>query len=91
MDTHHFKGNYPDRCSVDGVFLDDDRSVEHWGDVQWEEILPAQKLSAHAEHEFESEVKEHGLVTHVRLHMYPDGGISRLRLFGTIDRGDADA
>ena len=48
----------------------------------WPIILPEQKMSAHSIHEFVDEVDQHGPITHIRLNIFPDGGISRLRLFG---------
>jgi allantoicase len=51
----------------------------------WPVLLPQQKLSADNIHRFESEVAALGLVTHVRFNMFPDGGVSRLRLFGAIE------
>jgi allantoicase len=51
----------------------------------WPVLLPQQKLSADNIHRFESEVAALGPVTHVRFNMFPDGGVSRLRLFGAIE------
>jgi len=52
--------------------------------VEWETILPKQKLSADSEHEYKTEINKHSTASHVRLNIFPDGGISRLRLFGKI-------
>ncbi len=79
VDTCHFKGNYPDRCSIDGCNSSSDADVQH-DKVQWQTILPEQKLSADAIHEFG--VDANSVYTHVRLNIFPDGGISRLRLWG---------
>ena len=81
VDTCHFKGNYPDRCSVEGCLLTEnsDPLAEN---VQWISVLPEQKLSADSEHEFEAEITNKGLFSHIRLNIFPDGGISRLRLWG---------
>ena len=48
----------------------------------WRELLPAQKLEMHQEHRFERHLNALGPITHVRLNIFPDGGVSRLRLFG---------
>ena len=49
------------------------------------EILPQKKLNADQEHTFDIDIiKTEKPVTHLRLKIYPDGGISRLRVFGTI-------
>ncbi len=85
VETEHYKGNYPDRCSMDACFaphaLVQDLIA---GKVAWREILPESKLEADATRVFESELKADGAATHVRLNIYPDGGISRLRVFGKI-------
>jgi allantoicase len=45
------------------------------------------KLQAHARHFYEEELAKTGAVTHVRFNIYPDGGVSRLRLYGKISEG----
>ena len=83
VDTCHFKGNYPDSCSIECCTSDNDDAVINNGN--WETLLPQQKLSADNEHEFVKEINAHSGITHVRLNIFPDGGISRLRLFGKIN------
>jgi allantoicase len=88
VDTCHFKGNYPDSCRVEGLNLDNgipfDLSAADLAspELDWVEILPNVKLRADAEHLFDKEIQHHGPFTHVRLSIFPDGGVSRLRLFG---------
>ena len=86
VDTNFFRGNYPDSCSIEGCFRpnDDDDSFTA-ADIQWKEILPKNKLQGDFENIFENEVKNIGTVSHVRLNIFPDGGVSRLRLFGVPD------
>ncbi|MCF6129981.1 allantoicase [Flavobacterium sp. AS60] len=84
VDTCHFKGNYPDSCSIECCSSDNDEAVINNGD--WQTLLPQQKLSADNEHEFVKEINAHQPITHVRLNIFPDGGISRLRLFGKISK-----
>jgi allantoicase len=81
VDTCHFKGNYPDSCSIEACDSNDDNSVIK-DKVKWETILSKQKLNADSEHEYKNEINKHDAVSHVRLNIFPDGGISRLRLFG---------
>ena len=85
VDTCHFKGNYPDSCSIEGCVAANDDDVIN-DKVSWQIILPSQKLSADHEHEFVKEINKHDAITHVRLNIFPDGGVSRLRLFGTITK-----
>lgn len=83
VDTHHFKGNYPDSCSVDCCYVPDGTvDALTWSQVRWTEILPQTKLQADTRHVFERELKSAGRCTHVRLNIYPDGGVSRLRVWG---------
>lgn len=84
VDTNHFKGNYPDTCSIEGT-----RALA--GD-EWFEVLPRTKLQAHTRHMFVDELVSGGPVTHLRLNVYPDGGVSRLRVWGNATReGIAEA
>ena len=48
----------------------------------WPSVLDEQPLRMDAEHRFRAEIKAHAPVSHVRLNIFPDGGVSRLRLFG---------
>lgn len=83
VDTCHFKGNYPDSCSIEFCNHSNDEQVIN-NNVEWKTLLPQQKLSADHIHEFEAELFKENIVTHVRLNIFPDGGISRLRLIGKI-------
>lgn len=80
VDTAHFKGNYPDSCLIEGCHSSSD-SLDN---AEWVSILPQSKLQADHIHEYQSEVMSHPAVTHVRLTILPDGGVSRLRLWGNI-------
>jgi allantoicase len=84
VDTGHFKGNYPDSCIIEGTDLAvEDENKLNTDAVKWTTILPQSKLSADHEHYFEKEITGKGPFTHVRLTILPDGGISRMRLWGT--------
>lgn len=83
VDTCHFKGNYPDSCLIEGCVLDiNSENLLSSDQVIWKIILPQSKLNADHEHYFE-QVENSGPFTHVRLTIFPDGGISRMRIFGT--------
>ena len=69
VDTNHFRGNHPEACSLDA-------SVRN----QWVEILSRSPLHGHAENEFQ--IASDARVTEVRLNIYPDGGVARLRVWG---------
>ena len=87
LDTAHYKGNFPDKASIQAADLG--RGFETLeaavvtSSMFWDELLGQQKLGPDAIHKF-GEVKKLGPVTHVRVNIFPDGGISRLRLFGKL-------
>jgi len=83
IDTNHFKGNFPDRASIEGCFSPAAR-LEDLASAAWHELLPRTKLKAHHRHFFSRELRPIGAVSHVRLNIYPDGGVSRLRVYGTV-------
>lgn len=86
LDTAFFKGNYPDRCSIQAARVGAGTKESIITQSQfWDELLPPQKLEMDSEHDFESEVLDIGPVTHVRINIFPDGGLSRVRLLGRID------
>jgi allantoicase len=85
VDTNHFKGNYPDTCWLDGINAPEaDVSLLNWNQFDWQPILPSSKLQAHHQHHFAVADDKTGPWTHVRFSIAPDGGVSRLRLFGML-------
>jgi allantoicase len=82
IDTSHFKGNFPDACSIE-VADEKTRDVDP-EKAAWREILPRTKLQAHTRHFFVEELANVGPATHVRLCVHPDGGVSRMRVYGTL-------
>ncbi len=53
--------------------------------LTWTELLPQTKLQAHTRHFYADELHPIGAITHARFNIYPDGGVSRLRLYGRIE------
>ncbi|MFZ5608112.1 MAG: allantoicase [Pseudomonadota bacterium] len=85
IDTLHFKGNYPDRCFLQAALAPNLPDQALIAQAQfWPLLLPEQKLEANREHRFTAEVAALGPVSHVRFNIVPDGGVSRLRLYGTV-------
>jgi allantoicase len=90
IDTAHFKGNFPHQASVQGALLEPTAlagAAPDWGEfsASWPELLTPQFLQMDHEHEYTllGEVPQPvSVISHVRLNMFPDGGISRLRVFG---------
>ena len=85
VDTAHFKGNYPDRVALDVALVSDDTTPGH-DDERWQALLPESKLEMDKQHTFSTELESPGPVSHIRMSIYPDGGISRLRLFGRAEK-----
>jgi allantoicase len=90
VDTSYFKGNFPESCSLeicnDTSALSDSSALAA---LDWKEILPRTKLKADSLHAYEKEILAAGEATCARFHIYPDGGVARLRLFGTFARRPA--
>ena len=87
VDTAHFKGNYPDRISVEAASFANNEEASNDSD-NWRTLLPETKLAMDQQHYFESELQSVGPLTHARVSIYPDGGVSRLRLFGRASRSE---
>ena len=84
IDTNHYKGNYPDRASLEGCFAPA-ATVDGLRAAAWSEMLPETKLSANKRHYFSGkQLQNVGAVSHVRLNIFPDGGVSRLRIHGRL-------
>jgi allantoicase len=85
IDTNHFKGNYPESASLDGCLAPGATlAALTSASSHWRELLPRTKLKAHHRHFFTNELLDIGAVSHVRLNIFPDGGVSRLRIYGTV-------
>lgn len=86
IDTAHFKGNFPDRFSLRGANLPDDPASESLeaASADWPLLVGETKLQADDILELDgTALADIGPVTHLRMDIFPDGGVSRLRLFGT--------
>ena len=81
VDTSYFRGNYPESCSLDVGRADSGAQLDS---IVWRPLLANTKLQPHTRHTFVNELASATDVTHARLNIYPDGGVSRLRLFGRI-------
>jgi allantoicase len=83
VDTSHFKGNFPESCSLEATKSEgaDAESLSALS-VVWRNVLPRTKLQAHTRHIFANELQNVGVVSHLRFNIFPDGGVSRLRIYG---------
>ncbi|MFM8270051.1 MAG: allantoicase, partial [Pseudomonadota bacterium] len=89
VDTNHFKGNFPDSCSIEACKFSernlDSERLSQIKNLEWVEILPQTKLKANYRHFFDKQLTKaakEGKFDYVRLNIFPDGGVSRLRIFG---------
>ena len=84
IDTSYFTGNYPEHASIDACAMDGalpgDRMTRD--DIPWTPLLPKSPLKGDAPNPFPVEGKER--VTHLRLNIFPDGGVARLRVHGDV-------
>ena len=91
VDTTHFKGNAPDTIAVEWCALSpaaaaaQDFPENSDGDcgVEWKPLVSQSKVQPHASHSF-TDLEPHAAATHLRLRIFPDGGIARLRAFGRV-------
>lgn len=81
IDTTHFKGNYPDRCTVEGIEAPGTHP-DKLPEEGWITLVDAQAMQPHARHVFD--VTEAAPASHLRLSVIPDGGVARLRAFGVV-------
>lgn len=82
IDTAWFKGNYPPHASVEACSVAGYPSVAELAEAGWAEIVPRSPLGGDAQHFFDVSLARR--FTHVRLNMFPDGGIARLRVHGSV-------
>ena len=86
IDTHHFKGNYPDRCSIQGAYIDrkiSSKSIIN-NSKKWKFLLNKVKLFANKKHNFKNKFMKNQKINYIKINIFPDGGISRIRAFGKI-------
>jgi allantoicase len=89
LDTQHFTGNFPPAASLDACFLADTDPDLH---THWWPLLGSVNLAGNRHHYFE--LSGGAAISHVRVNLFPDGGLARLRLYGKpqlqADAMDAD-
>ena len=82
VDTAFFKGNYPPEISVEGAAVEGYPSPVELAAADWTSLVPRSAVEGDAVNEFRVGVEQR--VTHVRLCLYPDGGVARLRVHGEV-------
>jgi allantoicase len=85
VDTSYFKGNFPESCSLEACNATGVGAKELTDpSIEWVSILSRTKLQAHTRHLFTDELSNVGTATHLRFNIFPDGGVSRLRVYGKL-------
>jgi allantoicase len=83
VDTSHFKGNYPEHCSLEAcTAAGHPDAAQLTAAEDWVEVLPKTQLQGHAENAFSIDSPRR--FTHLRFNIFPDGGVARLRVYGTV-------
>ena len=81
LDTDHYKGNAPGRVMLEYADVPGAGSFDA-ASADWRPLVAEQPVEPHARHRFDDLAP--GAATHVRLNIYPDGGVARLRVFGRV-------
>jgi allantoicase len=88
LDTKHFRGNYPESVQVEGSFVERAGLPDNQLSMQanWFPLVKRTRMAPDAEHVFDRDLNQiengHRAVSHVRVSVYPDGGLSRVRIYG---------
>jgi allantoicase len=82
VDTAFFKGNYPPEVSVEGAGVEGYPAPAELQAAEWVSLVPRSPVKGDAQNPFPVQAPQR--VTHVRLSMYPDGGVARLRVHGDV-------
>jgi allantoicase len=86
IDTKFFKGNYPDTFSICTTCSDesDDKTLIEESN-SWNQLIGRKKLEMNRVHVFKkNELLHQDKITHIRIDIFPDGGIARLKLIGNF-------
>ena len=81
VDTSFFRGNFPESCSIEGCATNGTPDPETIAEkAAWRELVQRSPLDGDAKNAFA--VQDREPVTHLRLNIFPDGGVARLRVYG---------
>ncbi len=84
VDTAHFTGNFPSACSVEACWAGGYPDLAALESARWVEIVARSPLTGDAQHTFEIPAPSRRRYSHVRLRIFPDGGVARLRVHGVV-------
>mgnify|MGYP002622298680 CR=1 FL=1 len=80
VDTSHFNGNQPAMVSIEGSYSKSDKLNQ----FRWQPLLSKKKTKADSHHYFT--IKNNQVFTHIKFNIFPDGGVARLRFYGSISK-----
>lgn len=84
VDTAFFDGNHAPAISVDALYSDSQDEISE-KDPRWQEVVSKNECGPSQQQFFLRESLTEETYTHVKLKMYPDGGIARFRLYGRVE------
>ena len=84
VDTSHFNGNQPSMISIEAC----NSKSNNIKNFKWKSLLGKKKTKANSPHIFKTSSKS--VFTHIKLNIFPDGGVARLRLYGNISKEKND-
>jgi len=84
ISTHHFKGNFPSHCSLQVAYLPNSKNSKQIvkSSTKWKYLLKNAKLSANKVHVFKNNLMKKDKINFIKINIFPDGGISRFRIYG---------
>jgi len=84
ISTHHFKGNFPSHCSLQAAYIPTNKSSSSIvnSSKKWKILMNKTTLKANKTHTFKNTLMKKNKVNYIKINIFPDGGISRFRIFG---------
>jgi allantoicase len=82
VDTAHFRGNYPPEISVEAACADGYPSPAELAGMVWQTLVG--RTGARGDTANNYAVDDRHRWTHIRLSIYPDGGVARFRVHGEV-------
>jgi len=80
VDTSHFNGNQPSMISLEGCYSKS-KDIKN---LKWKILINKKKTKPDSHHIFNTFSKT--VFTHIKLNIFPDGGVARLRLYGSVSK-----
>jgi|TARA_B110000003_G_C16524863_1_gene486530 allantoicase len=84
ISTHHFKGNFPSHCSLQATFISSEKSSSSIvkDSNKWKFLMNKVSLSSNKTHIFKNRLMKNNKINFIKINIFPDGGISRFKIFG---------